>query len=179
MVGINSASLRNIRIGIIDIFGKKKAIPINGVKKDFTHGDLTSAVLEKLTDDLPVNITRIPVKVRDNSNASFQFKSLLKQLKKIKKNNERLDYLNISTSHVLPYELTGILDDVSKLKDPKIQQSFYNTLPETVKHVIKELERISSEGTGIYISACNKKTDLMLYRWQTVFTQLAEETDVH
>ena len=157
MVSINSALLRNIRIGIIDIFGKKKAIPINGVKKDFTHGDLTSAVLEKLTDDLPVNITRIPVKVRDNSNASFQFKSLLKQLKKINKNNEKLDYLNISTSHVLPYELTGILDNVSKLKDPKIQRAFYNSLPEQVKHVIKELERITSEGTRVYISACNKK----------------------
>lgn len=157
MVSISSSSLRSIKIGIIDIFGKKKAIPINGVKKDFTHGDMTSAVLEKLTDDLPVNITRIPVKVRDDSNASFQFKSLLKQLKKINRNNEKLDYLNISTSHVLPYELTGILDDVSKLKDVKVRQAFYDTLPEQVKHVIAELERITSEGTRVYISACNKK----------------------
>lgn len=156
MVNMNLQTANRVRIGIIDIFGKKKCIPLNSVVKDFTHGELTSSVLFRLTEDLPVSIKKFPVRVRNNGNDSFGAKSLLKQLKKINNDGKNLDYLNISSSFVMPYELGGISSNIEQLKDPNIQQMFRRMLPEQVKHIIAELERITQSGTKVFISSCNK-----------------------
>lgn len=161
---IKPATLSKIRVGIIDIFGKKKGIPINGIAKDFTHGDMTSGVLTGLTRDLNVSIDRIPVRVRSRSgNMSFELKSLLKQLKKINKNGKDYEYLNISTSSVVPYEVAGLQQGGAELADPAVLKRIREMilskqleLPGQVPHIMEELERISQNGTKIFLSACNK-----------------------
>ena len=147
---IKPTTLSKIRIGIIDIFGKKKGIPINGIAKDFTHGDMTSGVLTGLTKDLNVSINRIPVRVRPGSgNMSFELKSLLKQLKKINKNGKYYEYLNISTSSVVPYEVAGLEQGGAELTNPAVLKHLREMIlsnPSQLKltgqvpHIIEELE---------------------------------------
>lgn len=162
-----------LRIGIIDVFGKKKGIPINGISKDFTHGDMTSAVLTRLTDDLNVAIDKIPVRVRAGSgNMGFDFKSLLKNLKTINNSNEKYDYLNISTSCVIPYEVLGLSANGSELASKEVREKILKKimsnppelkLPGQIPHIIEELQRITNEGTEIYLSACNKKNGFNVF----------------
>lgn len=166
MAIVSGKTLNAIRVGIIDIFGKKRGIPINGIAKDFTHGDMTHAVLKSLTKDLNVSITKIPVKVRsESSNMSFELKSLLKKLKKINKNGNDYEYLNISSSFVLPYDVANLGKNGIKLSDKVIVERLKTAimespktleLPPQVPHILEELERISSKGTKIFVSASNK-----------------------
>lgn len=167
-----SGLVRKISIAVIDIFGKKRGIPINRVVRDFTHGEMTSSILTSLTKDLHPQITKIPVKVRPNSkNMSFELKSLLKQLKKINKNGKDFDYINISGSFPTEYALFGLSEGGAELANPKVierilsemsQVNYINgqaqrIVPGQVTHIIEELERITSKGTKVYISACNKR----------------------
>lgn len=163
---IKPAVLGKLRVGIIDVFGKKKGIPINGIAKDFTHGEMTSGVLTALVKDLDVTISKIPVKPRNgSSNMSFDFKSLLKQLKKINKNGKDYDYINISTSSVIPYEVVGLEQGGKELANPTVLQRIRDMILKNprqlelsgqIPHIIEELERINQSGTKIFISACNK-----------------------
>lgn len=64
-------------------------------------------------------MVKIPIKAESNSNnLSFNFKSLLKQLKKVNKDNNKLDYLNISAACMIPYEIVGLSASGKELANP-------------------------------------------------------------
>ncbi len=147
------------RVAFIDIFGKKKGVAMGqSFRKDYTHGELTSAVLKTLTKAKKPIIDLFSVKPRSGSgNMSFDGKSLLKQLKKINSSEQHYDYANISSSFVRPYDLVEGAT-AQNITSPEMQRAFYNQLPEQIKHIITEIEKLTSKGTKVFISACNKKT---------------------
>ena len=158
-MGISSAGFKTLRVAFIDIFGKNKGVAMGQCfRKDYTHGELTSGVLRHLTQKAKPQIDLFPVKPRAGSGKmSFDGKSLLKQLKRVNSSDQHYDYVNISSSFVRPYELVEGAT-AENLSDPAIQRAFYEQLPEQVKHIIAEIEQLTSNGTNVYISACNKKT---------------------
>jgi len=169
-----SALGKIVKVAFIDLFGKNKSIAMGqAARKDFTHGELTCGVLKTLTKKLKPQIDIFPVKPRieyksvENSKnskiirkkskdkMSFDPKSLLKHLKKISVSKEQYDYVNISTSFRRTYELVEGATP-HNLSDPKIRQAFIDQLPLQIKHIIDEIEKLTSSGTKVYISACNK-----------------------
>lgn len=166
-----------LRVAFIDIFGKNRNIPMGQCfRKDYTHGELTSGVLRKLTAEAKPEIDIFPVKtfteykpacdlknhfIKTKKKSKFEYKSLLKQLKKINKSDKHYDYVNISNSHEVKYTL---VDGASPetISNPDIQKTFLgengeHLIPDTVKHIIQEIEKLTSGGTKVYVSSCNSK----------------------
>ena len=169
------ANGRAVRVGVLDVFGKKhKGIAINGVEKDFAHGDLVAGALESYVKNQNVDIVKFPVKVSDpkrydsdgklvssntKSNLRLDPRSLLKELKKLNSlpEDQKLDYLNLSNSISLEYKVNGREISPSDLANPEIRAEIRASLPKAVEHILQELEILVKNGTEVYISAGNRR----------------------
>lgn len=166
---------RAVRVGVLDVFGEKhRGIAINGVEKDFAHGDLVAGALESYVKDQNVDIVKFPVKVSNpkkydgdgklispntKSNLRLDTRSLLKELKKLNSlpEEQKLDYLNLSNSISLEYKVNGREISPADLANPEIRAEIRASLPEAVEHILQELETLVNNGTEVYISAGNRR----------------------
>ena len=170
-----------VRIGVIDLFGKKKGIAFSN-QKDFSHGELVAGAIQSQLKGENVEVVPIELKATDpegkrdrmvttsysmgsdsygsKTNLYFNKKSFLKELKRLNSlpEEQKFQYLNVSNIIEVPYQVNGRDITPQDLANPVIREEIRNSLPIQIQHIIDELEVMIKNGTEVYISAGNKRT---------------------
>lgn len=153
-IASHGAGRHSKKAAVIDVFKTNGLSVSDSQKYDEAHGNLVFSVLKQLTKNSGVEIDTYNVIAQKNRPCSFNPKSLLKTLKKIKDKN--YDYINLSVYYPADYTAGGKAFSPDELY--KYRETLLEEIPKVYLHIIEELEDIIESGTQVYIAGGNKDT---------------------
>lgn len=142
------------RIAVIDVFKKNgMTLQTSGNKPDTPHGIFVLKLLEQFGGQDDIEIKTFNVKGIKERPCSFQPRSLLKALKKVREDNS-FNYLNLSVYYPSNYVINGIEFCPDNLYQNRSE--IIENLPQSLKNIIHEIEEIIKSGCEVYIAGGNK-----------------------
>lgn len=145
---------KTYRVGVLDIFKRRNLFFNSKAKCDRPHGKVVQGII---TSDTP-NVSTVPYEIKakkENGQLVFNAKSVLKQLKRARK--EKFDYLNLSIAFPHDYNVSGKAFNPEELHHPQIVSGLRQEMPKSVSNIVDEIEAIVNDGTEVYISSGNSR----------------------